>query len=59
MALGTLSPPIDGCVSKRKFHHDIVPGFNLRLGDLQSGGGSCDEQDLDHYIILNVYQAEK
>jgi len=51
MELDTLLLPIDGCISKQKFHHDIVPRLNLKLGDLQSGGGSCDEQGLNHYMF--------
>lgn len=42
--LGTLSPAIGGCASMMKYRHDIVPGFNLWLGDPITGGGSCDDE---------------
>ncbi|XP_025196850.1 uncharacterized protein LOC112595758 isoform X2 [Melanaphis sacchari] len=49
--LGTLSPPIGGCASMQTVHHDIVPAFNLWLGSLRYGGGSCDEEGMDHYMF--------
>ncbi|XP_050061651.1 uncharacterized protein LOC114129914 isoform X2 [Aphis gossypii] len=49
--LGTLSPAVGGCASMMKYRHDIVPGFNLWLGDAKTGGGSCDDEGLDHYTF--------
>ncbi|XP_026821546.1 uncharacterized protein LOC113559949 isoform X2 [Rhopalosiphum maidis] len=49
--MGSHSPPIGGCASMQTVRHDIIPAFNLWLGNVQNGGGSCDETDMDHYMF--------
>ncbi|KAF0753897.1 Uncharacterized protein FWK35_00021728 [Aphis craccivora] len=49
--MGSLSPPIGGCASMQKFRRNEIPGFNLWLGDLQTGSGNCDDEDLDYYMF--------
>lgn len=57
--LGTLSPAVGGCASMMKYRHDIVPGFNLWLGDAKTGGGSCDDEGTyNEYYILLQYNGE-
>jgi hypothetical protein len=41
--MGSHSPPVGGCASMQTIHHDVIPAFNLWLGNVQNGGGSCDE----------------
>ncbi|XP_060846239.1 uncharacterized protein LOC132925898 isoform X3 [Rhopalosiphum padi] len=49
--MGSHSPPVGGCASTQTIHHDVIPAFNLWLGNVQNGGGSCDETDMDHYMF--------
>jgi len=44
--MGSLSPPIGGCASMQKFRRNEIPGFNLWLGDLQTGSGNCDDEGM-------------
>ncbi|XP_060848516.1 uncharacterized protein LOC132927981 [Rhopalosiphum padi] len=53
--IGTYDPPAGGCASMQPDSGDIVPAFNLWLGDLKYGIGSCEETVLDadmhHYVF--------
>jgi len=49
--MGSFSPPIGGCASMQKFRRDEIPGFNLWIGDLQTGSGNCDDEGMYNELL--------